>query len=59
MAELNTRLRVVWKMLLNLNFKLKFQAQILKSNLNFKTKIFPVLPSNLEWWEIDFKDKSN
>ena len=26
-ADLNTRLRVVWKMLPNLNFKLKFQTQ--------------------------------
>ena len=33
---LNTRLRVGWKTLPNLNFKLKFQTQISNSNLNFK-----------------------
>ena len=34
--DLNTRLRVGLKTLPNLNFKLKFQTQILNSNLNFK-----------------------
>ena len=34
--ELNTRLRAGWKMLPNLDFKLKFQIQI--SNSNFKLK---------------------
>ena len=38
-VDLNTRLRVGWKTLPNLNFKLKFQ-----------TKIFPVLPGNPVFW---------
>ena len=29
------------------------------SNLNFKTRIFPVLPGNPGLWEIDSKGKSN
>ena len=44
--DLNTRPRVGWKTLPNLNFKLKLQTEISNSNLNFKTKIFPVLPDN-------------
>ena len=56
-ADLNTRLRVGWKTLPNLNFKLKFQTQISNSKLNFKTKIFPVLPGNPGFWEIDTKGK--
>ena len=57
--ELNTRLRVGRKTLPNLNFKLKFQTQIKNSNMNFKTKIFPVLLGNLGLWEIDSKGKMN
>ena len=29
------------------------------SNLNFKTRIFPVLPGNPGLWEIDSKGKRN
>ena len=36
MLDLNNILRVCWKNLPNLNFKLKFQTQISNSNLNFK-----------------------
>ena len=57
--DLNIRLRVGWKTLPNLNFKLKVQTQISNSNLNFKTKIFPVLPGNPEFWEIESKGKRN
>ena len=39
----------------NLNFKLKFQTQTWIS----KTKIFPVLPGNPGFWEIDSKGKRN
>ena len=58
-ADLNTRLRVVWKTLPNSNFKIKFQTQISNSSLNFKTKIFPVLPGNPGLRKIDSKGKSN
>ena len=58
-ADLNTRLSVGWKTLPNLNFKLKFQTQISNWNLNFKTKIFPILPVNPGFWEIDYKGKRN
>ena len=34
--DLSNRLRVGWKTLPNLNFKLKLQIQISNSNLNFK-----------------------
>ena len=59
LSDLNTRLRVGWKTLPDLNFKLKFQAQISSSNLNFKTKIFPILAGNPGFWEIDSKGRSN
>ena len=59
MADLNIRLHVSWKTLPNLNFKLKFQTQISNSNLNFKTKVFPILPGNPVFWEIDSKGKRN
>ena len=36
MLDLNTRMRVGWKTLPNLNFKLKFQTQISNSNLKFR-----------------------
>ena len=52
---LNTTLRVGWKTIPNLNFKLKFQTQTWIS----KTKIFPVLPGNPGFWEIDSKGKKN
>ena len=60
MLNLNNRLRVGLKTLPNLkfpnlNFKLKFQTQTWTS----KTKIFPVLPGNPGFWEIDSKGKSN
>ena len=58
-ADLNTRLRVGWKTLPNLNFKIKFQTQISNSDLNSKTKIFPVLPGNPGFWETDSKGKRN
>ena len=58
-ANLNTRLRVGWKTLPNLNFKPKFQTHISNSNLNFKAKIFPVLLGNSGFWEIDSKGKRN
>ena len=47
--DLNTRLR----------FKPQFQTQISNSNLNFKTKIFPVLPGNPDFWVIETKGKRN
>ena len=59
LSELNTRLRVGWKTLPNINFKVKFQTHISNSNLNFKTKIFPVLLGNPGLWETDSKGKSN
>ena len=58
-TDLNTRLRVGWKTLPNLNFKGKFQSQISKSNLNFKTGIFPVLPGKQGFWEIYSKGKNS
>ena len=48
--DLNTRLRVGWKCYL---------TWISNSNLNFKTKIFPVLPGNQGFWYIDSKGNSN
>ena len=56
---LNTRLCDGWITLHNLNLKLKFQTQILNSNLNFKTKIFPVLPGNPEFLKIDSNVRRN
>ena len=44
MLDLNTRLRVGWKTLPNLKFKLKFKTQISNSNLNFKNYNLPRLP---------------
>ena len=41
--------------ILHLNFKPKFQTQTWTSN----TKIFPILPGNPGFWEIDSKGKSN
>ena len=54
-ADLNNRLRVGWKKLPNLNFKLKFQTQTWIS----KTKIFSILLGNPGLWEIDSKGKRN
>ena len=48
MLDLNTRLRVGLKKLLNLKFKLKFQTQISHSNLNFK-KLKHSLSSRVIW----------
>ena len=42
--DLNTRLRIGWKTLPNLNFKLKFQTQISNSNLNLINKNIPLPP---------------
>ena len=49
-VDLNNRLHVGWKTLPNLNPKLRFQTQTSNSNLNFGTKIFPVIPGNPGLW---------
>ena len=54
-SYLNTILRVGWKRLPNLNFKLKFQTQTWIS----ETKIFPILPGNPGFWEIYPMGKRN
>ena len=47
--DLNTRLCIVWKKLSNLNFKPKFQTQILKSKFKLKLELQKLKSSPSSW----------